>query len=438
MRRNIFVIGLDDFHLEQLRTIRGAEEYDFHGLLTMGDVVERRDLSFDELVRYADGQLRAFHGPIDAIIGHWDFPTTTLMPILQGRFRCRGPSEESVLRCEHKYWSRLLQEEVAPEVTPAFAPLDPFAEDAAEYMPLDPPFWLKPVKAFSSYLGFRIGHKRDLSHAIPRIRDGIGLIAKPFDEVLRWADLPVEIAEVGAYHCIAEAIIGGRQCTLEGYVRDGEVRVYGIVDSVRVPHRSSFSRYQYPSELPESVQERMKEVTRKVMTHIGFDDGCFNLEMYWQKEKDKLWLLEINPRLSKSHVPLFELVDGASHHEVAVDVALGHEPDFPRREGRWKHAAKFMIRKLEDARVEEVATPEEIAAIERDMDVYVKMHVEHEMWLHALPAFEQDPYSYEVAVVFVGGDNRQQIRDRFKEVVERLGLRYSDDKPDLAQEEAAA
>jgi hypothetical protein len=37
---------------------------------------------------------------------------------------------------------------------------------------------------------------------------------------------------------------------------------------------------------------------------------------------DTIWLLEINTRISKSHCPLFRRVDGASHHQVMLDLAL--------------------------------------------------------------------------------------------------------------------
>ena len=49
---------------------------------------------------------------------------------------------------------------------------------------------------------------------------------------------------------MAEQVIGGRQCTVEGYVHDGEVVPYGTVDSIRYPQVLSFFYYLYPSTLP--------------------------------------------------------------------------------------------------------------------------------------------------------------------------------------------
>ena len=55
-------------------------------------------------------------------------------------------------------------------------------------------------------------------------------------------------------------------------------------------------------------------------------------------------LLEINARISKSHSPIFEKVEGVPHKEVMIDVALGKCPDYPARRGRFTIAAKFMPR----------------------------------------------------------------------------------------------
>ena len=41
--KNVFVLGLDDFHLEQLQALRRAREYCFHGLYRREDVKSGRE-----------------------------------------------------------------------------------------------------------------------------------------------------------------------------------------------------------------------------------------------------------------------------------------------------------------------------------------------------------------------------------------------------------
>lgn len=81
-----------------------------------------------------------FDGPIDGLICHWDFPVNPIAAILAQDFGLRYPSLESILKCSHKYWSRIEQNKVAPEATPDFCAVDPFSDDPPSQVALDFPF----------------------------------------------------------------------------------------------------------------------------------------------------------------------------------------------------------------------------------------------------------------------------------------------------------
>jgi biotin carboxylase len=426
-KKNIFVVGLDDFNLTLLRSVRHADDYAFHSLLEYSEIAGALRFDMERLLDKARSQLRAFSGSIDAIVGFWDFPTILMIPILRREFGLRGPTLESVLRCEHKYWSRLEQMKVAPEIIPGFALVDPFDDRAAEKVDLKFPFWIKPVKAHSSLLGYRIRNRCDLDHALSEIRKGIYRFAEPFDVIMSYAHLPDEIAKVDGSKCIAEEIISaGRQCTLEGYVFEGDAEVYGIVDSIRGPNRSSFERYEYPSSLPRPVQRRMKALARKVIGFLGLDDSPFNLEFFYEEARDRLSLLEINARISKSHSPLFDKVEGVPHNEVMIDVALGKRPDFPAGHRRFRHAAKFMPRLYgnhERERVAKAPDEDELRAIEaRFPGAEIQLHVHEGMRLADL--MHRDAYSYELAAIFIGASSRPALMRDFKAIFRALDLRF--------------
>ncbi len=423
-RKNIFLIGLNDFNRAKLQSIRNAESCNFVGVLDPAELLETEYFPIPDMLRRAEAQIAAFDGPIDSIAGYMDFPVSTMLPILCRRFGTRTPSLESLLKCEHKYWSRLEQQKVIKRYIPRFQAFDPFDDDALDKIPFAYPFWVKPIKSSGSRLGFRINHEDDFRHAVSVLREEIGLIQEPFDYVLEHIELPPEVAGVGGGHCLAEEIIGGRQCTLEGYVFEGEVRVYGVVDSIRYPQNNiSFFRYQYPSRLPKRVQRRMIELTERVMRHIGFDNSAFNVEFFWNEQSKRLWLLEINTRISQSHCDLFEKVDGASNHEITIECALGRRPNFPHREGRFACAGKFFYRLWEDARVTRVPTAEEIAEIERRFPgTIIAPQVREGMRLSELP--EQDSYSYAVAYIFMGAKNQSRLLRDYDRVVRALDFRF--------------
>ena len=424
--QNIFVFGADEFNLAQMRSLEGAQNYRFHPLFHHREVTAGPEFPVAELHKGALEQLQSFSGPIDAIVGYWDFPVSTMLPLLRRPFGLPSPSFDAVLKCEHKYWSRLEQRKVIPEYIPDFCAVDPFADNPVQQITVDYPFWIKPVKAASSHLGFKVRNHAELEIAVQALRTNIFRFARPFNYLLQFAELPEHVAAVDGFHCIAEGIISrGRQCTLEGYVYRGEVCVYGAVDSIRAgKHRSSFSRYQYPSSIPWRIQEKMIAVTRRFLTAIGFDDGPFNIEFYWESERDSIWLLEINTRISKSHCPLFRHVDGASHHQVMLDLALGKRPEFPHRQGRYRYAAKFMWRVYADALVERVPTEDELRALgSRFPSAEIQLHIDAGMRLSELK--DQDSYSYEIAVIFLGGDSQKDLLQKYRAVQQALPLQLA-------------
>lgn len=415
MAWNVFVLGYDELGERLLSRLRHAADYSFHGLLSLNEAVHADRYSISKLRDDAFRELDRFPGSVDAIVSYWDFPTSALAPLLRHRYGLPGPSLEAVLKCEHKYWGRVEQLRSIPDCVPGFQALDPFADDPVSHVELAYPFWIKPVKAHSSQLGFRVDDPDTLRRVLPVIREGIGRFGEPSADIARYADIPDDIATVTGHHCILESIISaGHQCTLEGYVQGGEVHVYGVVDTMRdQQYPSVLSCYVYPSQLPATVQERMIEYTRRLMEHIGYDDAPFNIEFYHEPEEDRIWLLEVNSRLSRSHAPVFLLVDGAPHLQVMVDVGLGIAPRMPRAEGRYRIAAKRMIRVFHDGIVRKIPSDAEIERVEAMFPgTVVEINVREGMRLSEL--LHQDEYSYELAVVFLGADDPRQLRERYR------------------------
>lgn len=416
--KNIFVVGLDPFNGRKLESIAKKKPYQFHSLLDVKQVKQRGILSSEDLVTQAEQILKSFPGRVDAIVGYWDFPVTCLVPLLSHRRGLTASSFESVLKCEHKYWCRLEQSKVIKE-TPKFCAINPFDDQAISQIPLDYPFWIKPVKAFASQLGFRIHNAQELQNSLQIIRRGISRFASPFNYFLQQVSLPDEIAPVGGEWCIAEEIISGYQCTLEGYVYQGELTVYGVVDSIRESNRSTFSRYQYPSHLPKQIQKRMIDIAGTVMTHIGYNNAPFNMEFFYDKANEKLWLLEINPRISQSHCDLFEKVDGASHHEVMIELALGEKPCFPHRKGEFKYAAKFFLRYQGDAVVKKCPRLDELQRVrELFPGTLFNIHVKEGMRLSDL--LYQESYSYELGYICMGANSEHELLENYHQVLKHL------------------
>ena len=422
MRKNIFVVGLDDFNCQKLKRIGEAKSYQFHPLLTFDEVKYRTEVSPRELLEKAEGRLHSFSGTVDAIVGYWDFPVTCLVPFLSHKYRLTAPPFDSVLKCEHKFWCRVEQSKVIKEY-PRFHAFNPFVENPLATIPLKFPFWIKPIKSFASQLGFRIHNAREFHDSVAIIREGIGKLANPFNFFLHQTTLPAEVAVVDGSYCLAEEIITGKQCTIEGYVYDGRVEVYGVVDSIRESNRSTFARYEYPSKIPRSIQDRMAQIAQKFFTQIGYNNAPFNIEFFYDEHHDKVWLLEVNPRISQSHCDLFEKVDGASHHEVMIDLALGNKPDFPKREGAYGCAAKFFMRTHDDAIVKGIPKERDIQRVQELFPgTLVKIHAQEGMRLSE--SLNIESYSYELGFMFMGAKNEHELLENHKKALDYLPFEF--------------
>lgn len=414
-KKNVFIIGLDAFNREKLERLPQARECAFHAALDISDIRNVDQYDIQLLIDKATRTMEAFAGPVDAVASYYDFPGTVLVPILAARFGVPGPTLEAVLKCEHKYWSRLEQRKVIPEHIPQFRAFDPFDDEAYGHIGLLPPFWIKPIKSFRSFLAFHINDERQFRAVMPLCREKVGFMGEPFRYLMERFGAPPEIAGMPESF-VAETPIGGWQCTLEGYSYDGRVHVYGVVDSVREQDSSSFARYEYPSSLPLEIQHRMMDVVRSAIQQIGLDNAPFNAEFFYDQTSDQVWLLEINPRVSQAHTDIFEKVHGLSHLSVMVDLALGRKPKPMERKGPFNVAGHFMLRTVESGRVLRVPSQAAIDRLrQRQPGTVVKIPVQPGQHLRELQG--QDMYSFEIANVFIGGRDQAEMLDRYDEAL---------------------
>ena len=413
-RGQVFVVGMNEFQRDQLETVTHADQMDFHQLLPP-EVVTRPEHRFADLLERAREQLDEVGGSVDAIVAHWDFPTSVLARVLGRERGLPVPPLETVVACEHKHWSRLEQRASVPEVTPAFAGFDPFDDDALSGIDLDYPFWIKPVKSHSSQLGFRTESARDFREALAEIRERIRAFGDPFNEVLGMVELPEPIAADSGNCCIAEQIISGDQATVEGAMSKGEFAVHGVIDSPKDEHGRHFSRYEYPAtSMPEQVQDRMIDASERYLRHIGYDNAAWNIEFMYDEHDDRLWLVEANTRISQSHSELFVKVDGMSNHEVALDVAFGRPPRLPHRRGDFTVAAKCFLwtEEMDDGIVRRVPSDDEVArVVERFPGTHVRIAVEVGDRLSELA--DQSSYRYDIGTLFIGAQSRDELVEAY-------------------------
>ncbi|WP_223830588.1 ATP-binding protein [Nocardiopsis quinghaiensis] len=423
--KNVFVVGLDERNLEILRRTPTGRNCRFHQLLDL-DELQAGEVDINPLIAKAERILDDFDGSVDAIVGYWDFPVTLLVPILCSSRGLPSASLESFVKCEHKYWSRLLQSEVIDEYPP-FALVDLNDENVKPPESPGYPMWLKPVKSASSLLAFRVDDDEGFHEAVAEMREGIDMIGRPFEQILERVDLPPEISSVGGRTCLAEAAMHGVQAAVEGYVYKGEVVVYGSLDSIDYPASPVFLRHQYPSDLPDEVIGRMRDVAVKVIGKSGMDNATFSIEFFYDPVEEGLNVLEVNTRHSQSHARLFELVDGVPNHERMLRLALGQSPRLPDdMRGEFNVAAEWYHRRFDDAVVVRVPTPEEVAEVEESLPGVSIDEIVPEQGERLSEMAYQDSYSYELVKITIGAEDETEMRAKYERCVEELHFEFQE------------
>ena len=292
-----------------------------------------RLLTFD-VVGFIERLVRRWRGRVDGVFSNNEYFGAPIAAIVAERLGLPGTPPAVVLRAQHKYYSRLEQHRLVPEAVPDFS-VFPFGVKDAAGVGLPFPLYVKPVRATYSVLARRI---EDFDQLQRHLKFSwleeliIRRLVRPFNDLMPlYTDFTID-----AHHLIAETPLSGQQLNVDGYVLDGQVTFLGLCDAVMFPGTDQFERFVYPSRLPPATQERVRDLTKRLLTGMGYEHGFFNLEMFWDPATDALTLIELNPRLHE-----FEgQIERTLRHELAHLVAY-HRAGRRRIEphgGEWKTA----------------------------------------------------------------------------------------------------
>jgi biotin carboxylase len=417
-KKRILIVCPNSWDEAQLGAARPGLEHAYE-LLFHGEDAEHDPASFP-LLSFVAEVVERYRGRIDGVASSSDYPGCLVAAAVAQELGLPGPAPEALLRCSHKYFSRVAQQESVREATPRFALLDPRRLD--RHAPgLAFPCFVKPVKSWFSVLAQPVGSFEELQAfaARPDVQAHLSGFVAPLNQFMaRYSSLTLN----GSY-LLAEELLHGDQVTLEGFVSGREVVVTGIVDSVMFPGTISFQRFDYPSRLDRAVQERMIEIGRRVMRHIGLDSSLFNVELFHDRATGRITIIEINPRMVGQFADLMEMVNGTNTYEVLLAVAAGERPAVRRARGRFEVAASFPLRAFEDRRVLRVPGAARLAEVRRRHPVsVVKVYCRPGHWLSE--EGQSDGLTHRYGVVNMGGQRLESMLAEFAEVERELGFAF--------------
>jgi biotin carboxylase len=420
--RTVLTVGVTDHDAHWLGRIERPERFRYR---PVGDFAQADNPELCRpraFVNDAVSEAKRLDERVHGVVAFDDYPASLLAVAIAEKLGLPGPSLASVVACNNKAWSRALQAAAVPAAVPRFQIIDPHRTLRPGDLQLAFPFWLKPVKSSMSYLGFRVASFSEFERAVALSRAGLPAYSAAFQELMDMArpSIPGQAASVRADWLIAEELLSGRQCTLDGLMSAGELTLIGVVDSIRLPNRVSFARFDYPSRLRGAAQARMVDIAQRMLRRIGFDNGLFNIEFFVDERGETPKVIEINPRFSPQFSDLFEKVDGTLTHQYVVEMAAGETPSVMRRRGRHRIAASCVLRVARDHVVTRAPTARDIARLQSavpDTHVYVTTAAGHRLSQSA-----QDSYTFRYGLIHLGARDRRDLKKKLTKA-KRL-LRY--------------
>ncbi len=366
-----------------------------------------------DIIKLMDGVVQHhYDDSLAGITSGVGYPGMSATAVLTDRLGLPGPKPAPILLCEHKYYSRVEQARLVPSAAPKFHLIDPKDLSTVEKISTFPGF-LKPVKSCMSKNAFQIKDKDELcKHAREALLPELFIL--PFNDLVRnFTDW-----ELDANYLLYEELLEGKQVSLEGFVYKGEVTIMGIIDAIMFPGTFSFKRFQYPSRLPQEVLWRMEQVATEFFRGIGYDNAMFNMELIYNPKSDTVHIIEINPKIASQFPDLFEKVDGSNSYEVMMRIALGMDPGFVRRQGKFKLAASCVLRTFEDKLVKRIPAAENIEAVENKFPGSMVQVIATQG--KKLSEQLQDAHSFRYGLINMGADSEDELVKNFQTAADML------------------
>ena len=341
---------------------------------------------------------------------------TVIASVIAERLGLPGVPSAAILIAQHKYYAREYSRAVAPEATPKYTIFSPYVsreEDVKQAFPL----FVKPVKATYSILAKRVNNFAELKQHLtfkPLETWILKKLIQPAEDLARrYTQFPLD-----AHQILGEEVLQGNQVTVDGYVHDGVVKIMGVVDSIMYPGTNAFQRFEYPSSLPQSVQDRMGDVVTRVVKAFGLNQSLFNVEFFYNATTDDLKLIEMNPRMAYQFADLYEKVDGYNPYDILLDLTQGKMPRHAHRQGMYNHAASFVLRAFPGSQLKTGPDEAQVNEIRKQYPdarimVYLKKGsslAREYKWLG----------SYRYAVFNLGANTTQDLQQRYHQVRSQL------------------
>lgn len=330
----------------------------------------------------------------------------------------RGAHVTSVLNAQNKFASRKIQLQAAPESVPYFALLNKQVQKEKCC-----PGFVKPVHASTSFLANVVRTKAQLAEVVNVASRVLPKKNAFYTRLFMDGHRAQHQNNDQSAALLLESILPKvEQITVDGYVFNGAVSCIGATLSKFIPGTLSFDYFLYPRRYQPKMKNKIYRIVKKVIKAHGLDNTFFNIELRVNPRTYEVFIVEINPRISKQFVYMFKHVGGLNVYHAMAKIADGVDPRF--RESRTKNriAVNFVMRRKRDAVVVSSPKRNDILAIQKEFELS-KITILAKKGKR-LSEMNQDSFTYRYGFVDVVAKDVAEAKKVYAKIVRKLDIRF--------------
>ena len=357
----------------------------------------------------------------DGVVGTHD-SSAVFAAIICDQTGKRFASVDSVINCQNKYLSRLIQHRHIPEHTPGFC----LAIDLLNNSELLPsPFFIKPSRANISFG----------SHIIDSLDELIHFIGLESNEIVRQNSYFLEALSINPKYqaednlttCntfLCEEFVSGEQITVDGFIFDGQVSIFGMTRAVFHTGTYIFHRHEFPYTFGSSLDAKISEAVYKLIPALGLDNSFFNVELRADPEQETFQIIEVNSRIAFQFAKTIESVTAFDPLHLLLQVAVGEKPQFENhgRTGKYPYCFNFELHSFSDKQI--IKTPTQSGYEEIKLlypDVVIRNLIQEGF---NLSDYKHNPQSYRYCFLDIPGNSPEEILFTYDRILNLLDYEF--------------
>lgn len=372
-----------------------------------------------DVVSYIDELVDKYKNEnLSAAVSTHDYPGIVIAEALNFHFNLGAANLESCIMLQNKVRFRQFEQQTLPKLSPAFAAIDSKLNIKGI---TNFPAFIKPVKGVFSHFTQQCFSHEDVKEFTKKNLSKVKQYLKRFKALEKRY-----IGQTDDNIFILEEVLTGKLITVDGYVESNKAHIIGIVDSNLYPESRAFQSFSYPSKLSQSVQKRAEKYAKVLMEESKLGQGMFNIEMFYDESRDKLSVLEVNPRMFFAAADFYKKVDGSDIYKMYLNLVTNAPVSNLKNEGVHQVAATFTPRKFRDFKITKVPSEAKIKELEKKYDAVIDLTYEKG---DSLSKYQPQSGSYKYAIITLGAESWQALDENYQQLLTEIGIEFENVSP---------